>query len=563
MSQKQNKSSVEKLDPADRANFFINQFQLNKRLTCNKIDRQSSIMTSNHSTDSDKRISQITDKSCKAQSTTQYAQLVKNRSSTSKTALEQPSINDTLKTSLRSSPFRAEKYLESQTPFKFKPKANHDKIQLSNNNNNSRSKNVLTCIQNNQQFPLPDQSTINKTINSTDNFANETTIQQSYSNIQLKKFEGSTTNQIMSNTIKYAQNMGQVVECETLLTIQSQSQKESHLMLNQVAVTSRIFHHFISFKLIPQVKMTSVFEQYHQLNQLKDSQLTIDQLQPDKTINEQMINVLSPIRSPGKNLMSSVVSVEKNIVLSSSRKSQNYSQLSSPNKSMTNSCRKLSKEISMKTEYIKQQNDRQNFKKQNKITMLIREKSHVRSGYLENLQKMEAARETITAKVLKNFISVRQPNEDVVKLGISVLYILASIDNQISLTPDQSQLSDHTWDSVVKALSNQGRILFNFKKIKEFTDNNLMSKIYIKFARKFASSLEFHPNTNLSTQTSYLLLKFVKATIDFISFVRKSVRYEKTNTQELNQEIKETLRHILFPLNKSQKERADPMLNLL
>ncbi|CDW79525.1 UNKNOWN [Stylonychia lemnae] len=126
----------------------------------------------------------------------------------------------------------------------------------------------------------------------------------------------------------------------------------------------------------------------------------------------------------------------------------------------------------------------------------------------------------------QNYIAEKQPKSEKIKVGVALLYIMATIDDQIVLTSDKSQLEDHSWENVQRVLSSQGRVLFNLKKIKDYTEKGHMSRQYLKLAKKYVQGLEFNPMININSQICHQLLKFLKSCIDFISFVSKTYSHE-------------------------------------
>ena len=53
------------------------------------------------------------------------------------------------------------------------------------------------------------------------------------------------------------------------------------------------------------------------------------------------------------------------------------------------------------------------------------------------------------------------------QVGLQLLYFFSAIDESIILTNDRKQLLIQTWDEVKKYISNGGKIIASFKKLKD------------------------------------------------------------------------------------------------
>ena len=56
-------------------------------------------------------------------------------------------------------------------------------------------------------------------------------------------------------------------------------------------------------------------------------------------------------------------------------------------------------------------------------------------------------------------------------MGIAFLYLMVAVDNDIPMSNDKSTIFDVSWEFIQKYVSNQGKVLFNMKKLREYVDN--------------------------------------------------------------------------------------------
>lgn len=80
---------------------------------------------------------------------------------------------------------------------------------------------------------------------------------------------------------------------------------------------------------------------------------------------------------------------------------------------------------------------------------------------------------------------------------------------------DKTQLFDHSWESVTKNLSNQGKILFNLKKLKDFVDNGYFKYNHVQKARRYIKDCDREIGPN-----GIVILNYVMSTLRYIKFVQ-------------------------------------------
>ena len=76
-----------------------------------------------------------------------------------------------------------------------------------------------------------------------------------------------------------------------------------------------------------------------------------------------------------------------------------------------------------------------------------------------------------------------------------MLYLLISLDDNVPLTNDKSTIAEHSWSTVQRHLSNQGKVLFNLKKIRDYADCGNFKYVYLQRATKYKQSIK--PNKAL------------------------------------------------------------------
>ena len=149
---------------------------------------------------------------------------------------------------------------------------------------------------------------------------------------------------------------------------------------------------------------------------------------------------------------------------------------------------------------------------------VLKQKSHLEKDFHEKLREMEQNREQVTSRVLQRFVSEKNPNEDQIKLGLGMLYLLISLDENVPLTNDKSTIAEHSWSTVQRHLSNQGKVLFNLKKIRDQADCGHFKYVYLQRATKFKQSINPKRALDISCQ---IVFSYLESTISYVKFVMK------------------------------------------
>ena len=99
-----------------------------------------------------------------------------------------------------------------------------------------------------------------------------------------------------------------------------------------------------------------------------------------------------------------------------------------------------------------------------------------------------------------------------------MLYLLISLDENVPLTNDKSTIAEHSWSTVQRHLSNQGKVLFNLKKIRDYADCGNFKYVYLQRATKFKQTIK--PNKALDL-ISLILFQYLESAISYVKFVSR------------------------------------------
>lgn len=90
------------------------------------------------------------------------------------------------------------------------------------------------------------------------------------------------------------------------------------------------------------------------------------------------------------------------------------------------------------------------------------------------MEKYEESLGRISAKDVLKFRGLSGKGSEL-KVGLALLYLLATVENSIALKTDRRTLLTPTWDQVKKIFANGGKVVSGLKKIKDYIENDMVT----------------------------------------------------------------------------------------
>ena len=90
------------------------------------------------------------------------------------------------------------------------------------------------------------------------------------------------------------------------------------------------------------------------------------------------------------------------------------------------------------------------------------------------LEKYEEVLGKISAKEVLKFRGLTGKGSEL-KVGLALLYLLATVESTIVLKTDRRSLLTPTWDEVKKTFANGGKVAAGLKKVKDYIENDMVS----------------------------------------------------------------------------------------
>eukprot|EP00347_Sterkiella_histriomuscorum_P010050 403338878 len=130
--------------------------------------------------------------------------------------------------------------------------------------------------------------------------------------------------------------------------------------------------------------------------------------------------------------------------------------------------------------------------------------------YQSLIQNYESSLNQIMAKDVMKFKSLQGRGYEL-QIGIALLYYLVSQEPTIMLSNDKKYIVNQSWEEVKKQFSNGGKVIFAFKKIKDYIENDLITNVHFAQIISLSENLQASPGSGqVQDQTlqifqSYLL----------------------------------------------------------